>query len=116
MTKNRLLFARPKPDFCSGKQAAGIAASVTMASLLIANGADVNIKDNKGYTPLHWAVCANIWEHEIPWHLKSIENLLQGGADLEVRTNEGETPLTLAKERNPGRPQIADLLKRYGGR
>jgi hypothetical protein len=25
MTKNRLLFARPKPDFCSGKQAAGIA-------------------------------------------------------------------------------------------
>jgi hypothetical protein len=26
MTKNRLLFARPKPDSCSGKQAAGIAA------------------------------------------------------------------------------------------
>jgi hypothetical protein len=35
MTKNRLLFARPKPDFCSGKQAAGIAAQFAYSSNIV---------------------------------------------------------------------------------
>lgn len=87
-----------------------------MISFLISNGAAVNITDDKGYTPLHWAVCANIWSHQLPWYLEVIERLLQGGANLEVQTKDGKLALTLAKEENPGRPQIADLLKHYEGR
>jgi Txe/YoeB family toxin of Txe-Axe toxin-antitoxin module len=55
-------------------------------SFLVKKGADVNARDNKGFTPLHWAVSAK--------RLENVKVLMKEGA--EVNATEGITPLHLA--------------------
>jgi ankyrin repeat protein len=59
-----------------------------IAMTLIRGGADVNLADNDGISPLHVAVVCNMRE--------IIEALCNANAELNPRNEEGETPLEWA--------------------
>ena len=74
-----------------------------IAQLLIAEGADVNVKDKFfGHTALHDA--AEYRRNEIA------ELLIARGADVNAKNSRGETPLDHADG------EIADLLRKHGGK
>jgi ankyrin repeat protein len=55
---------------------------------LLSVGADVNAKDNEGWTPLHMA--------SYNGHVQVFQALREHGADIEAKTNRRSTPLHLA--------------------
>jgi ankyrin repeat protein len=61
------------------------------ARLLIAQGADVNMEQAGGYTPLHQAAAAGLEE--------LTRMLLEAGADPGCRCHQGKTPVDYARER-----------------
>jgi ankyrin repeat protein len=67
---------------------------------LLDAGIDINAQDNKGNTPLHFAV-----ENENPAY---IQKLLDSGADVNVKDNNGNTPLHFAVEK--GNLPYVDML------
>jgi hypothetical protein len=75
-----------------------------IAELLIAKGADVNAKEQDGYTPLHWAARNG--------HKEIAELLIAKGADVNAKADGGRTPLDMAKLH----PETADLLRKHGGK
>lgn len=60
---------------------------VTLAEQLISEGADVDIKNNDGWTPLHFAVFRG--------NIAFICFLVENGADVNAENNFGNTPLYL---------------------
>ena len=79
---------------------------------LITLGADVNVQDRWGKTPLHYANIYSI-----------IELLMAEGADINARDNKGETPLDYAIWCKKNRPQLdyfmkqaPNLIRKYGGK
>ncbi len=60
--------------------------------LLIAQGADVNMAQAGGYTPLHQAAAAGLVE--------LTKSLLEAGAHPDVRCDQGKTPADYARERS----------------
>jgi ankyrin repeat protein len=56
-----------------------------VAEALIAHGADVNLKDNDGDTPLHKVTSRG--------HKEIVELLIAHGADVNAQNNDGHTPL-----------------------
>jgi ankyrin repeat protein len=68
----------------------------------LAAGADVNVKDNLGMTPLSDASRNG--------HREIVELLITNGADVNVKTDYGRTPLDLASG------ETADLLRKHGGK
>ena len=65
----------------------------------LAAGTDVDVKDEEGATPLHYAV-----DREIA------ELLIANGANVNAKDGDGETPLDLTNT------EIADLLREHGGK
>lgn len=66
--------------------------NVEKIKLLLENGADVNAKDDKGWTPLMMASRHSNTSSNI----ETVNLLLQNGADVNAKQNTGWTPLMLA--------------------
>ena len=69
-------------------------------------GADINVKNSSGRTPLHYAADNG--------HTTIVEYLLTKGAEINVKNNNDNTPLQLAAAAN-GRKDMVALLQRKGG-
>jgi len=82
-------------------QSATAAGHEKIVRMLLANGADPNIREQGGYTPLHAA--AQNGDEMV------IRTLLYGGADLGIKSNDGKRPLDLALE--AGHTEAARLLE-----
>ena len=77
-----------------------------IVELLIAEGVDVNVKNERGRTPLYDAAI---------WDRNDIAKLLfDADADVNAKDNDGKTPLDAANEENKN--EIADLLRKHGGK
>jgi hypothetical protein len=57
-------------------------------SRLLSVGADVNVKDDLDWTPLHWA--------SLKGHVQVVKELLEHGADVDAKNNRDWTPLHFA--------------------
>ncbi len=76
-----------------------------IAELLIANGADVNVKSGRTATPpLHLAAYKG--------HKEVVELVIAKGADVNAKGDAGDTPLDWAISRK--RTETADLLRKHG--
>jgi hypothetical protein len=78
---------------------------VEIVRLLLQNGAEVNAKSNRGWTPLHWTTV-------IFGHIDILHLLVENGADLEVQDNDGWIVLHNAAF-NGHLPFIQELISRY---
>jgi ankyrin repeat protein len=82
--------------------------SVEMLRDLIKAGANVNARDSRSLTPLHFALAS-----ETP-SLEVIRTLLAAGADVNALDNTGESPLNWA--RKFGYPEVVGTLEKSGAR
>jgi len=73
---------------------------------LLKKGANPNVRDEDGYTPLHNAA---LWGH-----VDVVRLLLEHGADPSIRNRGGKTPLDVA--RWSGHREVASLMERWLGR
>ena len=73
---------------------------LTIARLLIEQGAEIDVLDRKDFTPLHNAT----WNG----NLEMTKLLLDAGAEIEASTYDGDTPLTLAQ--NNDQAQVAEFI------
>jgi len=62
---------------------------ISKINYFIANGADVNAKNEDGLTPLHWAV----WHGMMRKYVDVVKFLVENGADVNAKTKDGTTPL-----------------------
>ena len=80
----------------------------------LVDGVDVNVKDARGMTPLHFATG---WDHK-----ESVELLIDADADVNAKDDEGRTPLDLATRLTSWthirrkRTETAALLRKHGGK
>ncbi len=79
-----------------------------IVELLIAAGADINVKNRGGGTPLYDAAFRG--RKEIA------ELLIAKGADVNAKGVDGITPLDLATTFRHRRTETADLLRKHGGK
>lgn len=70
---------------------------------LIRRGCPVNVADDDGYTPLHWAA-----EYG---HRALVQTLLQKGADPNARTRSGWNAMDLSKAE--GHREVEEFLRNY---
>lgn len=80
--------------------------SIEVVSLLLKNVPDLNIKDFRGWYPLHYAVQNNL--------LKVVGLLVKQGAILEAKDDYGNTPLWRAVFASEGRGEVIKLLLSNG--
>ena len=84
---------------------------VAIPKLLLNHGAQVNARQEGGFTPLHAAAQSG--------NLELATLLLDHGADVNAKTDKGKTPLDMTKEENreagpkEKREQVAKLLLQY---
>ena len=69
-------------------------------------GADIDARNDKGWTPLHVATRRG--------RRHAVQELINRGAEVNVRDNEGRTPLALAAGRRS--KAVAELLREHGAR
>jgi ankyrin repeat protein len=71
---------------------------------LVDHGADINFQDQKGYSPLHYAVKR---DHT----LAQVVMLLKLGANPNLSAKDGHSPITLAMARK--KPRLVELLTAF---
>lgn len=81
------------------------AANLSAAIFLFSHGADVNLRDSRGLSTLHYAVMSDS-EEMVQWILKNI-NL-----DINIEDGEGNTAIFYAEQNN--NQEIVDLLLAKG--
>jgi len=100
-----------------------------IVELLIANGADVNAKDNKSRTPLdkakrwpsiadllrkHGGEYGTIFSAVEDGNTEGVKEFINNGVDVNAKNHVERTPLYYAEKR--GHKEIADLLRKHGGK
>ncbi|OWZ24854.1 hypothetical protein PHMEG_00035 [Phytophthora megakarya] len=101
----KLLLARGMdPDACSGDgttalHVCGQQAIDRAAQVLLEHGADANVSDRLGFTPLHWAVQMRREEVSTSSRLATIRILLHHGANPRKLDSNGTTPLIIASRK-----------------
>jgi len=93
-----------KPNNWTAIHFASFHGNEAAVKILIDHKADINIKEDKGLTPLHIAIKEN--------HLTIAEMLILQGAEVNTKNNNGLTPLHEAA-RN-GEKELAELLLDHG--
>ena len=83
-----------------------LAASKEITIQLLNNVPDLNWRDNKGWSPLHYAAQEYL--------VDIVALLIEAGANLEVKDNHGNTPLWRATFSSNGRGKIIQLLLAKG--
>jgi len=81
-----------------------------LIGMLLTKGADFNVKDKEGNTPLHNAIRISFQSD----NLEVVEFLIKNGADVNAENNKGESPLKwaiLGKDK-----EMVDLLRLYGAK
>jgi len=83
------------------------AGRLDIVELLLVKGADANVRNNKGRTPLNIVV---------DWYgnLEIVELLLSKGADINAKDKNGKTALSYAVEN--GHTEIVELLRKHGAK
>ena len=107
------LHATQRNGFTALMWAVGTANNAAVIKLLLAKGANPNVQDTGGHTPLMKAV-TNITEPHNParGYVENVRALLEGGADVGMKNHAGGTALTIAQAR--GYPDIVALLRKAG--
>ncbi|CAI9113739.1 OLC1v1014405C1 [Oldenlandia corymbosa var. corymbosa] len=90
-------------DGCSLLHLACQTADVGMVELLLQHGANINVSDSRGRTPLHHAI--------IRGRTAIAKLLLNRGADLQAADKEGKTPLQLVEESGLDDIEIISIMK-----
>lgn len=89
----------------AGQNALFLCNDVEMIRKLVKKGLDVNLKDNRGYTPLMWK-CRRYSS------APAIKTLIDCGADVKMKTSDGKTLLMLiAAQDNSATKETAELIK-----
>ncbi|TET37962.1 MAG: ankyrin repeat domain-containing protein [Planctomycetota bacterium] len=94
-------------------EAAGIS-NIWTVKLLVENGADVKAKANNGMTPIHRAVNSNYNFFHSKEKITAL--LIEKGADINAWTTQGRTPLDLAETGRYSDRDVANFLKKLGGK
>ncbi len=107
---NAILRRRPNLNLCTREITPPLFNAIffgnfELTKLLIENGANVNLQDHCGTTPLHCAIRAVAGNKE-----QIIKLLLDNGADLKIRDNLGKAP-TDYKPQLLRKFAIASLIK-----
>lgn len=75
--------------------------AMAMANLLLERGAEVNVAQRGGWTPLHQAAAHG--------YAPIVQLLLANGADVKAENEEGKTPLDMAREN--GQEEVIAILE-----
>ena len=76
---------------------------LNIVKCLIENGADINVKNHMGWTPLHLAAGYG--------YLEIVKYLIEIGADFMATNKDGSTPLDVAIHQN--RTDVIAFLETY---
>jgi len=80
--------------------------ALAMVESLLLNGAEVNVAQDGGWTPLHQAAAHG--------QIEIMKLLLAHGAEINTRSEDGTTPLQMTQ--NKGYPEAAEMLQQRGAK